>query len=676
MDDIRQDLKDRQLKLLIAMDEARDSIDDDSDPMSMFRQIARLLKQHFDAEAVALLLVDVKEKQTEAIVNIGLPQDMAHELCREAMKFTKPSALSSSAWTYTLGLRILLDREEHVAGGIVLTHNKKAFESESLALLELAESQIDSAVVQARTIWRLAERNRELEAIYQIDRLRDDSVDEDTLYVSFTSLLIKHFHAEVCQFILIDIDSAELVTRSIMDKRSLSDAALEAIIEATRDIQTTTSLKAPTSAGDLQLLAAPFIVSGKRLGAVVVGREALFTINDTRLMVAMTSQMDSAIAKSRTLLQLEQRTHELEAIYRIDQIRDQESDFDEMLYQVLKELCHAVTSEFGYLLLYNADKEDALEIRASTREDLISRPEYLDIIKRVSREALDTEAVVAYNHLEGLVNSVVSIPLILNTQIIGVFGAINSHSPRGFTKDDGRVLTAITSQVDTAVFERLERRRLRQVLSRSVDPKVLEALLTRADDSLLTGERVDLSVVFADLRGSTEWAEQIEPEELVQSLNTFLGMMTDVIFKHGGTLDKFVGDEVIALFGSPIKMPDHAYYASKAALEMQMVHQKIREEFKKQGRFIPPMGVGISSGEVITGEFGPPIQTDFTAIGRVMNLGARLCSSAAGEQIVISENTYNTIKDRAQVRELEAVPLKGIARTVQTYELIRLIDGA
>ncbi|MCA9911914.1 MAG: adenylate/guanylate cyclase domain-containing protein, partial [Anaerolineae bacterium] len=240
--------------------------------------------------------------------------------------------------------------------------------------------------------------------------------------------------------------------------------------------------------------------------------------------------------------------------------------------------------------------------------------------------------------------------------------------------EDSRMLSAITSQVDTAVFERLERRRMRKVLSRSVDPKVLDALLTRADDSILTGERVVLTVLCADLRGSTEWAERTEPEELVSMLNEFLGLMVDVIFKHGGTLDKFVGDEIIALFGSPLPMEEHAYKAAQAALEMQAVHERMRKRLAQQNHEIPQMGIGISTGEVIAGEFGPSIRTDFTAMGRVMNLGSRLCSAAEGNQIIISETSAKAIGERGRIRSLEPIMLKGISTPVQTHELLSLLE--
>lgn len=665
-------LKELQLNLLIAMDAARDGIDEESDPMMMFRHIVRLLKVYFEADACSVLLVDVKTGETELIAAVGMPQDMGMVLARDAMDFDVPQALAESAWKHSLGLRIYIDREKTVAGGIVLARDSHPFEDDAINLLKLAESQVDSAVVQARTMWRLAERNRELEAIYQIDRLRDDATDEDTLFTSFGKLLIQQFEASLCQINIKNSETNELETRSLINDYLLSDVILTQMLELTRDIQTTTLMPIPPSFGDINLIAAPFIISGKRLGTVIVGRKREFAIRDTRLMIAMSSQMDSAIAKSRTAIELAERTHELETIYRIDHIRDKEHDFDEMLRLVLIELCDVVASDLGYLLLYNAQKQEALEIRTSTERDITNKPEYMSIITRASNEALDTEDVITYSDLDGVVNSIISVPLILNSQVMGVFGAINSHNPRGFTTDNGRLLKAITSQLDSAVFERLERRRMRQVLSRSVDPQVLEAILKRADDNLLAGERVVLSVLFADLRGSTEWAERTEPEEFVMILNTFLGMMTDVIFKYGGTLDKFVGDEVIALFGSPAKMPDHALNAAQCAIEMQMVHQKIRAELETQGKELPAMGVGISTGEVIAGEFGPPIRTDYTAMGRVMNLGARLCSVATGEQIVISENTFIDIKDSARVRELESQELKGIQRVIKSFELLSI----
>ena len=123
---------------------------------------------------------------------------------------------------------------------------------------------------------------------------------------------------------------------------------------------------------------------------------------------------------------------------------------------------------------------------------------------------------------------------------------------------------------------------------------------------------------------------EVAAEEFVASLNLFLGQMTDIILEFGGTLDKFVGDEVIGLFGTPVHMADHAYQAAAAALKMQVVHKELQAQLRRtQGRHLPDMGIGISSGEAIAGEIGHRIRSEFTALGNVVNFGSRLCSAAS-----------------------------------------------
>ncbi|MEQ8677547.1 MAG: adenylate/guanylate cyclase domain-containing protein [Aggregatilineales bacterium] len=667
--------KERQLNLILELDRARDAPEVMDDPNYMFRAIATLLKSTFNADACAIMLVDEASDEIESIVAFGVPDDMAIDLCRQAMGFKTPTSLKTSLWSNTLGLQIVLQDDQYPLGSFFLASKTTAFTDDDIELLDIAESQIDSAIVQARLVWKLAHRNMELEAIYQIDRMRDDNPDESDLINNFTLLLSDHFKADLCMLLLSHVDSGEMVVRGIMDKQELPGSVLEAIHNLTTDIRSPQIIPTPPGLKEkLNLLAAPFIVGGTRLGTAIVGRKAPYTIGENRLIFAMVSQMDSAIVHSRVMQQLTQRNKELESIYRIDQIRDSETDFDTMLHQVLGELCKAVASEIGYLMLYNEGGEAPLELKATTRDGIITAPGYIETINKYSREALDTARTVYSNVAEDGIRSIVAVPLILNERIIGVFGAVNSANARGFSAEDRRMLTAITSQVDTAVFERLERRQMRKVLSRSVDPKVLEHLLQHADDNVLAGERVVLSVLFADLRGSTEWAERTDPEELVHTLNEFLSKMTDVIFKHGGTLDKFVGDEVIALFGCPVPMDDHPQHAVRAALEMQAVHKELQAFFAAQGHELPSLGVGISSGEVIAGEFGPPVRTDFTAIGRVMNLGARLCGAAGPDEVYISLGTHEALEGFADDEPLTPLNLKGLGATVPVFKVLSIKD--
>ena len=574
--------KDRQLEILMGIDRIRDTVDQGQTPHNMFNAIASLLKRFFSADAAGVMLIQDDTQNVEALSAISVPEDMALSLCREAMHFDRPFPLKSSVWAHSLAVQIQIDNTGVVVGGFFVARDGIPFNEEDSELMTAAESQIDSAVMQARTMWKLAERNRELEAIFQIDHLRDSSPDERSLLNSFSAVVLKNFEADFCIVFTEFEDNRDVIIRGNLHQDSLPQRLQNRLRIRSTEAQSTQVIPSPPELSQYQLLAAPLRVSGTTVGSVIVARKKIYSSPENRLLFAMMSQIDSAVVKHRISRQLEQRNRELESIYRIDHIRDQDSELEVMLHAVLDELCNAVNCEMGYIMLYN-DNEESLELKASIPPHMSIDEEYKEKIKQFSEQALKTEDSIYDNHVEDVIRSIVAVPLILNDNIIGVFGAINSVNDFGFTWDDRRMLTAITSQVDTAVFERLERRRMRRVLSRSVDPKVLDALLQRADDSVLAGERVVLTVLFADLRGSTEWAERTDPEELVDTLNRFLEEMVNVIFKHGGTLDKFVGDEVIALFGSPVPMEDHAYHAARAGIEMQQVQKRLIEELSGDG---------------------------------------------------------------------------------------------
>lgn len=662
--------KERQLGLLLALDQARDRDVVITDPVAMLEEIVQLLAAHFDVEACALMLLDDAGVEVEQVICHDVDESTAIVLCKQALHVQTPAPITTEYWAHTLGLQILLREDDRrPLGGLFVARNDASFGVADVNLLRLAESQIDSAIIQARTLYRLARRNRELEAIRRIDELRDAAKDEGTLLGGFSALIGEYLSASLCLIFIEDPREAELLLRGITDRYALLPEQLADIrlsIDALKQKRTLSS----TNVADLQIIAMPLQIQGDRLGVVVVGREQEFDDNAIRMLEVLAAQMDSALVHSRAVRQLHQRNRELEAIYEIDRIRDTESDFNALLDRVLQVLCRAVSAEIGYLVLYNAQNESQLERKVSTRNDLLASPDYLNVIQSVSRHALDTGETILERFDNGPVRSVIAVPLILDDRVIGVFGAINSVD--GFDDEDKGLLRAITSQVDTAIFERLEHRRLRKVLRRSVDPKVIDHLLAHTDEDILAGERVVLSVLFADLRGSTEWAERIKPEELVSSLNLFLATMTRVIFNYGGTLDKFVGDEIIALFGSPLPMDDHAFHAAEAALKMQELHAEIRADLQSQGKELPPMGVAISSGEVIAGEFGPPARTDFTAMGRTMNLGSRLCGATESDKVYITGTTRHMLGERAVVRELAPVKLKGIGDMVETFELLRL----
>ncbi|MEO0869286.1 MAG: adenylate/guanylate cyclase domain-containing protein, partial [Cyanobacteria bacterium J06642_11] len=182
------------------------------------------------------------------------------------------------------------------------------------------------------------------------------------------------------------------------------------------------------------------------------------------------------------------------------------------------------------------------------------------------------------------------------------------------------------------------------------------------------------SILFADIRSYTTLTEQLTPEEVVMLLNRYFETMVDVIFDHRGTLDKFIGDAIMAVFGSPIPQADHAQRAVATALDMQTHLTEFNQQQQRQGLSTIQIGIGINSDDVITGNIGSSKRMEFTAIGDGVNLTSRIegATKLYGCAILISEKTYHLCQDTIWVRELDYVCVKGKRQAVRLYEVLGL----
>jgi len=217
-----------------------------------------------------------------------------------------------------------------------------------------------------------------------------------------------------------------------------------------------------------------------------------------------------------------------------------------------------------------------------------------------------------------------------------------------------------------------EKRRYRKTLLKYLSPQLVETVMGDLNWDSLRAEKRTLSVLFSDIRGFTSISEKLPPETVVATLNEHLNMMVSVIFKHQGTLDKFVGDCVMAFWGAPLPQANHAELAARAALEMIEGLEKLNRKWQSEGRPTLHIGVGINSGEMLFGNIGSEQRMDFTVIGDNVNLGSRL-ESATKElkaAIVISEATYREIRDLAEVRPLGEISVKGKEERIVVYELL------
>lgn len=214
-------------------------------------------------------------------------------------------------------------------------------------------------------------------------------------------------------------------------------------------------------------------------------------------------------------------------------------------------------------------------------------------------------------------------------------------------------------------------RYLRQAFSTYVAPALVEKLIENPDALALTGEKRVISVLFSDIRGFTTLSESLPAEVLVPVLNRYLGPMTDIVMGENGTLDKYIGDAVMALFNAPLDVPDHAERAARSAIRMFQGLEDLNRGFEKDLGLQLNIGIGIHTGEAVVGNMGSEARFDYTAIGDTVNLTSRLegQTKAYGVGIIISEGTRHELGEAFAVRKLDRLRVKGKKEPVAIYQL-------
>lgn len=224
------------------------------------------------------------------------------------------------------------------------------------------------------------------------------------------------------------------------------------------------------------------------------------------------------------------------------------------------------------------------------------------------------------------------------------------------------------------VVEGREKRQIKRLFSRYVPKDVYEQLLADPTRAALGGKRRNMTVLFSDVRGFTSMSEKATPEEVVGQLNEYFSRMVHVLFGHRGTLDKFVGDMVMGLFGAPVDDEDHAEHAVQTALAMSVALDELNRTWAAAGRPELDIGIGIATGDMVAGNIGSEAIMSYTVIGDVVNLGARLESlnKDFGTRIIISDATRAALKGRYDIRPLGDVTVKGKSKPVAIFEVRRV----
>jgi adenylate cyclase len=226
-----------------------------------------------------------------------------------------------------------------------------------------------------------------------------------------------------------------------------------------------------------------------------------------------------------------------------------------------------------------------------------------------------------------------------------------------------------------AVSQELEKRRLRGLFGRFLSSEIIDQLVSSSDLSSLN-KRADITVLFSDIRGFTTLAEKLPPEKVVAVLNPYLEAMAAIIYLHGGTIDKYEGDAIMAFFGEPVAYPDHALRAARTAVDMHLSINGLRERWYAEGILSRDasfqIGIGMNSGQAFVGLLGSEQRINYTAIGDNVNLSARLqdLTKTYKWPILISDATYEQIKDEFDGEFVDNVTVKGKTEPIGVYKVL------
>jgi adenylate cyclase len=351
----------------------------------------------------------------------------------------------------------------------------------------------------------------------------------------------------------------------------------------------------------------------------------------------------------------------------------------ELLDSVMSLVTGQIRCQRGFILLANPAGELIPEVAWEEKPGQISYP----ISRTIARMAmtdqvtiLTTDAQIDPRFAAGEsikihgITSALCAPLIVEDQPLGVIYLESSLSKGGFKREDEHLLSAMANFAAVGI-QRERETRFRQRLERYHSPQVVSEILRAAqnlDAPLLQARRCEISVLFADISGFTRMSEGMEPLQLASILNRSFEVMTEQIFLRGGTLDKYIGDAIMAFFGAPAPDPDHARHAVEAAVAMQQALHRLNQR-RPDGYPELRMRIGINSGEAFAGDIGCEKRMDYTVMGSTVNLASRLESAVARPgQIAVGPRTAELLADPGLI-PVALVALKGIEQPVQPFEV-------
>ncbi len=370
-----------------------------------------------------------------------------------------------------------------------------------------------------------------------------------------------------------------------------------------------------------------------------------------------------------------------------------ERDLNELLARILQIAFDLIPCDNGVILLRDATSRElviqAMRQRKPGQGKVLVSDTLLSQVQATREGVLTSDAIAderfqsSHSIIALGVRSAMAVPL-LNTsgdEVKGIMFLDSRERIAAFTTKDLEVLSAIAAQASVALENSEYARALeheatqRAQLSRFLSPALVEQAARGSIELSKGGALTELTILFSDIRGFTSMSEKMPAQEVVQMMNDYFEEMVDILFEHHGILDKFIGDAIMGLWGAPVKRPDDATQAVRAAVKMQKAAQRFSAERVRQGK--PPLkvGIGIHTGHVVVGNMGSSKALSYTAIGDGVNLASRLCGVAREDMIVISEECAQKAgKDKFVLEALPPAKVKNREQPVEIYRVLEAIE--
>jgi adenylate cyclase len=368
-------------------------------------------------------------------------------------------------------------------------------------------------------------------------------------------------------------------------------------------------------------------------------------------------------------------------------------DMDQLLDLIMDKAIEVMGAERGFLMLKDQEAgELAMQVARNMEERLTDKAKWQissNICSRVAGEgkpilATDAQSEDQFQGMQSVmahgISSLLCVPLKLKSgEILGIIYLDNRVMAGAFTQESLELLEGFANQASIAIenarlYENVRKEtQARLNLQRYLSPDVVNDVMSKKEVLTLGGQRVDCTVLFADICDFTPLSQRLEPEQVVRFLNEYFTAMTEIIFEHEGTLDKFIGDAMMVVFGAPVANPFHAKHAVACAVALQKEATRLREKAARECTPLFQVRVGLHSGPVVAGNIGSPSRIEYTVIGDTVNLAARLEPKAKPGGILISDATYQLVKDIVQAEKLSAIEVKGRTGQVEVYAVQEII---